>query len=94
MLIARVDGTAVAPIAHESVRGWRLLICQPLNDEGEDQGVPLVALDKFGAGLHEKVILSSDGAALRGWVEDPHSPLRYMTIGIIDPDGIQAGDGG
>ena len=86
MLLARIDGTATSTIRHPSVRGWKLAVCQPLDASGEDQGTPLVAIDKMGAGLHQKVVLSSDGAALREYVGDPTSPLRYMVTHIVDEE--------
>lgn len=84
MFLARIDGTATSTIRHPSVKGWKLAVCQPINEESQDIGVPLIALDGMGAGLHQKVIISSDGAALREWVKDPHSPLRYMVTNIVD----------
>ncbi|MCC5844957.1 MAG: EutN/CcmL family microcompartment protein [Verrucomicrobia bacterium] len=84
MFLARVDGTATSTIRHPSVKGWKLAVCQPIDEEENDIGVPLIALDGMGAGLHQKVIISSDGAALREWVKDPHSPLRYMVTNIVD----------
>jgi microcompartment protein CcmK/EutM len=43
-----------------------------------------VAIDAHGAGLHQRVILSSDGSAARLAVGDPKSPARWMIIGIVD----------
>ncbi len=84
MFIARVDGTATSTIRHPSVKGWKLAVCQPIDEDETDIGVPLIALDGMGAGLYQKGIISSDGAALREWVKDPHSPLRYMITNIVD----------
>ncbi len=84
MLLARIDGSATSTIRHPSVKGWKLAICQPIDEEGRELGTPLIAIDKMGAGLHQRVILSSDGAALRDYVGDPHSPLRYMVTHIVD----------
>ena len=38
----------------------------------------------IGAGIHQQVILSSDGLTARAIVRDPHSPARYIIIGILD----------
>lgn len=84
MLLARVDGSATATIRHPSAKGWKLAICQPIDEQGNDQGVPLIALDDLGAGLHQQVILSSDGDTLRKWVGDPQSPLRNMITHLVD----------
>jgi microcompartment protein CcmK/EutM len=44
----------------------------------------VVAIDAHGAGMHQRVIVSSDGAAARLAVGDPKSPVRMMIIGIVD----------
>jgi ethanolamine utilization protein EutN len=84
MLLARVEGNVVATRKHPSFEGWRLLICQPINLAGLAQAAPLVALDCLGAGMRQRVIISSDGAAARKAVGDEKSPARWMVIGIVD----------
>jgi microcompartment protein CcmK/EutM len=84
MLLARVEGNLVATRKHPSLEGWRLIICQPINQTGVAEGLPQVAIDGQGAGLHQRVIISSDGAAARVAVGDPKSPVRWMVIGLVD----------
>lgn len=84
MLMCRVEGSAVSTIRHPSLKGWRLLICQPIDDDGSDNGLPVLCLDCLGAGRHQRVIASSDGKSVREKIGDPHSPARYMTIAIVD----------
>ena len=61
-----------------------MLICQPINNEGEPEGVPQVAIDAHGAAMHQRVVISSDGMAARNAVKDPKSPVRWMIVGIVD----------
>jgi microcompartment protein CcmK/EutM len=84
MLFARVEGNLTATRKHPSFEGWRFLICQPLSANGTPEGSPQVAIDAHGAGLHERVIISSDGMAARKAVGDDKSPARWMVIGIVD----------
>ncbi len=84
MLLARIDGSIVASTCHPSMKGWRSVICQPLGPDGDDDGMPVLAIDPFGAGLHQRVVLSTDGAATRKLVGDPKTPLRNLIIGVID----------
>ncbi len=84
MFLARVEGNVVSVRKHPSLAGWRLIICQPISSEGEPEGIPQIAIDPLGAGMHEKVIISSDGAAARKAVGDESSPVRWMIIGIVD----------
>ena len=84
MYLARVEGNVVATRKHPSFNGWRLVICQPINGAGEPEGVPQVAIDPHGAGLHQRVVISSDGLATRKAVGDDRSPARWMITAIID----------
>ena len=84
MLLARVEGNVTATRKHPSLLGWRLVICQPINQTGEPEGVPQVAIDAHGAGLHQRVVISSDGSAARNMVGDDKSPVRWMVIGVLD----------
>jgi len=84
MLLARVEGTVVATRKHPSLNGWRLVICQPISGNGDPEGAPQVAIDAHGAGMHQRVVISSDGAAARQAVKDPKSPARWMVVGIVD----------
>ncbi|WOO41569.1 EutN/CcmL family microcompartment protein [Rubellicoccus peritrichatus] len=86
MISARIDGNAVATIAHPSLKGLRLLICQPVDESGNDSGEPVIAFDEMGAGLHSKVFYTTDGSAAREHAGDAHSPLRNMIAGIIDEE--------
>ena len=84
MILARIEGNISATRKHPSFHGWRLLICQPVTPSGDAEGTPQIAIDAHGAGMHEKVIISSDGSAARAAVGDPKSPVRWMVIGIVD----------
>ncbi len=61
-----------------------MLICQPLDAQGLAEGTPVIAIDPLGAGMHQKVIISSDGSAARLAVTDDKSPVRQIIIAIID----------
>ncbi len=84
MFLARVEGNLIATRKHPSFEGWRLVICQPIGRDGDPEGVPQVAIDGLGAGMHQRVIISSDGAASRKAVGDERSPVRWMIVGIVD----------
>ena len=84
MLLARVEGNVVATRKHPSFEGWRLVICQPIGQDGSPEGVPQVALDAHGAALHQRVIISSDGSAARKAVGDDKSPARWTVVGVVD----------
>ncbi len=84
MMLARVEGNLTATRKHPSLASWRLIICQPISVAGEPEATPVVAIDAHGAALHQRVIVSTDGAAARKAVGDEKSPVRMMIIGIVD----------
>ena len=84
MFLARVEGNLTGTRKHPSFEGWRLVICQPISQSGDAEGVPQVAIDPHGAALHQRVIISSDGMAARKAVGDEKSPVRWMITAIVD----------
>lgn len=84
MIPAQVVGHAVSSHAHPSLKGCKMLLCQPLDTTDQPQGAPMVAIDLFGAGLHSKVFVSTDGIGARHIVHDGKSPVRNFVQGVID----------
>jgi len=84
MLLARVEGNVVATRKHPSLDAWRLVICQPIGTAGTPEGVPIIAIDSHGAGMHQQVVISSDGLAARKAVGVDKSPVRWLVVGIVD----------
>jgi ethanolamine utilization protein EutN len=90
MILARTVGSVTATHKHRSYTGHRLAVCQPLSADGIPEGSPIVAIDPEKAGLHQRVIVSTDGMAARAVVGDRKSPVRHMIVGILDDDGRPA----
>ncbi|MEI7910723.1 MAG: EutN/CcmL family microcompartment protein [Verrucomicrobiota bacterium] len=84
MILAQVVGHAVSSHCHPSLKGCKLLLCQPLDAERHLSGAPMVAIDLFGAGLHSNVFVSTDGLGARHIVHDDSSPIRNFIQGVID----------
>ena len=86
MRLAKIIGHVTSTVKHKSLGGWRLLIAQPLNGEGKDEGPPQIVIDPFGDALRQKVLITSDGAEARKLVGDDRSPARWSVLGIVDPE--------
>ena len=84
MILARVDGRATATIAHPSLKGQKIVLCTPVDENGKATGLPIAAIDPFGAGQHTKVFITTDGQWSQGTVHDDHSPIRNQIMGLID----------
>ena len=84
MFLAQVVGHAVSSHCHPSLKGHKMLLCQALDPQHGLAGAPMVAIDLFGAGLHSKVFVSTDGLGARHIVHDENSPIRNFIQGVID----------
>lgn len=84
MFLAQVVGHAVSSHSHPSLKGNKMMLCQTLDADDNLVGAPIVAIDLFGAGLHSKVIVSTDGLGARHIVHDDSSPIRNFIQGIVD----------
>ena len=82
MRLATIKGHVTSTMKHKSLNGWRLLIAIP---DSPDLA-PQIVLDSLGAGIGQKVLISSDGSEARKMVGDPRSPARWTVLGIIDPE--------
>jgi microcompartment protein CcmK/EutM len=86
MILARVDGVIVSTVCHPSMVGCRTIVCQPLDKKGTEEGAPILAIDPHSAGMHERVLISTDGSHTRDYVKDQKSPLRNMVVAIVDEE--------
>jgi ethanolamine utilization protein EutN len=83
MLIGKVTGSIVATQKADSLVGYKLLIVDVLDSLEEVKNTGLVAVDLFGAGVGEKVLLCS-GSSARSLFDDPKAPIDLVITGIID----------
>lgn len=85
MQLAVVRGRTTSTVKHRSLSGAKLLVCQFLGDRRQPTGDPVLAVDRLGAGRGDHVVLTSDGLGLRKLLDDDTSPVRWWTLGIVDP---------
>lgn len=86
MFIAQVVGTVVAPVQHPFFDGKKLLLVrteQPHNGARCAPGV-MLAVDRVGAGIGEKVLVLKEGSSARDLFGDRLAPVRTLIVGIID----------
>ena len=84
MLIGRVVGELVSTQKHESHRGRKALLVQPLNLDGTNRGEALVAFDAVDAGIGDRVLVVTEGFSAMTAVGRPQSPIDMAVIGFID----------
>ena len=85
MQLGTVVGTATSTVKHPTLSGWKLLVVQFYGADGRTpDGEPLLAIDALGAGIGQRVILSSDGKGTRELVQSDNTPIRYSVVGLKD----------
>ena len=84
MQLGRVLGTATSTIKHPTFQGERLLVVQLEGVDGRDDGEPVLAFDRLGAGRGDRVVVTNDGRALQEMI-GRDTPGRWSVLGL--PDG-------
>jgi ethanolamine utilization protein EutN len=83
MYLARVIGTVVATQKVPGLEGIRLLMVQPVDEQGRSRGKPLAAADTTQAGPGDLVhVTTSREAAIA--MPDPFVPVDAAIIAIVD----------
>ncbi|EDY84768.1 hypothetical protein VDG1235_4401 [Verrucomicrobiia bacterium DG1235] len=85
MILARIDGHATSSFCDASLKGQTIVLCTPVDENGEDAGFPFAALDPLGAGRHAIVFITTDGSWSQKTTGHDDSPIRNQVIGLVDP---------
>ena len=86
MTFCRVVGNVVATQKKEELVGTKLMIVQPVESFGKDNGEEMIAVDCVGAGIGDLVIVIYEGWAAR-WcarAKSSTAPIETVIAGIID----------
>ena len=83
MIVAKVVGSAVASLKHDSLKTTKLLLVQRADANGNPLGDLFLAVDLVGAGEGELVIVSQ-GSSARMVTGQNSSPVDAAIIGILD----------
>ncbi len=83
MILGRVKGNIWATRKEESLKGYKLLLVQPVDFSGEPAGRVIVAGDKLGAGEGE-LVLVVHGSSARMAADGRDVPIDATVVGIVD----------
>ena len=83
MFLARVVGTVVATRKDPGLVGPKLLVLQPIKNDGTASGKTLVAVDSVGAGVTEHVFYVRGREASVPFLPD-EVPTDAAVVGIVD----------
>jgi len=83
VLLGKVIGSVWATRKCESIKGYKIMIVQPLNSEEEELGDPIIALDTVGAGPGEIIFYITSSEAVIPLDVDM-APVDASIVGIVD----------
>jgi microcompartment protein CcmK/EutM len=83
VFLARVVGTVVATRKDPGLVGTKLLVLQPIKNDGTASGKTLVAVDSVGAGVTEQVFYVRGREASVPFLPD-EVPTDAAVVGIVD----------
>ena len=87
-----VKGSLTATIKHPAMHKGTLLIVQPINPiTGEAEGLAQIAVDIFGAGWGQRVLVTSDGLGTQRMLgADKSCPVRLAIAAILHEHSIHS----
>ena len=83
MLVGKLIGNIWATRKADSLNGYKLMIVKVVG--GTRDGEEIVVADIVGAGIGDRVIITT-GSSARRMVEDDNLPIDAAVIGIVDED--------
>ena len=93
MWLGKILGSIVSTVKVPSLRGIPLLILQPLNEDLQPSGDPLVVADAIGVGRGEIVYWEGSRQAAVA-LKDGYPPVDAAVIGVVDSVGKVGGTRG
>lgn len=83
MFLARIVGNVVSTVKDPAFVGKKILIIQPITQDGKDVGDKILALDSVGAGAGETVYCCRGREASFPWLPQ-EVPTETSVIAIVD----------
>lgn len=83
MVLAKVVGTVVATQKEASLDGLRMMMCKPVDVDGQEKSGFVVAVDAVGAGVGEMVMYAS-GSSARQTTVTRDRPCDAVIMAIVD----------
>ena len=84
MILSKVIGDVVATRKHPTHEAVKLLLVRQVGPDGEERGVPFVAVDVLDAGIGDTVLLTLDGWAAMTAIRRARAPIDAAVIAVVD----------
>lgn len=83
MFMGKVIGSVWATQKEAGMENLKLLMVQPINVQEQESGSVVIAADRIGAGVGERVIVSR-GTPARILFGPNNAPIDAVIVGIVD----------
>jgi ethanolamine utilization protein EutN len=83
MQLGRIIGNVVCTVKNASLTGHKLLLVQPVDQNGRDKGRAFVAIDAVGAGAGETIYWCRGREASFPFLPS-ETPTEATIVGIVD----------
>ena len=84
MKIAKVVGNLISTIKDESFQGYKLMIVEYLNPDGNPDGKRQIAFDAAHTGVGDIVLVNIDGGAANMFTGDKNLIADLTICGVLD----------
>lgn len=84
MLFGRVRGVAISTLKYPDIRGYRLLVVQPLNKHQQPTGPLQVAVDTVEANEGDLCVMVRSREAALALPDNKFVPVDLAIIGLVD----------
>ncbi len=87
MNLCRVLGSVTSTIKHEAFHGLKLMVVQPIDEQGRESGKSFLAVDRAQAGEGDTVLVMREGNGVRqlfGVDKTANLPIRSVIVGVVD----------
>lgn len=84
MIIGLVTGSVVSTHKNEHLKGYKLLVVQPVDLERRPIGPDLLAIDEVNAGVSDLVLVMREGGSARIILDNKKIPVQAVIVGVID----------
>ena len=85
MTLAKVKGNVVSTQKNSNLKGYKLLIVQPIDLNNNYMGKKdVVALDFADAGIGDTVLLVQEGKAVQQILGHRKSPVHSVIVAVVD----------
>ncbi|MGA9365234.1 MAG: EutN/CcmL family microcompartment protein [Bacteroidota bacterium] len=84
MILGKVVGTIVSTQKNKNLKGYKILVVQPVGLEGAFTGRDILALDTVDAGVGDNVLVVQEGASAQQILKRADVPVHSVIVAVVD----------